>query len=85
MKISTTVTQEIEIDLDTLAKLFAELDDDSQAKFFVKVAAYANKHYESTPENQWWHVGRHLRTCECSTEDGREVIRTMAKAIDYEH
>lgn len=82
MKITTTVTQEVDIDLDLLAKCFAHLDDDSQAQFFVKVAAIAEKDYGS-PDTQWWYVGRHLRTCECSTEGGRDVIRTIYNAMEY--
>lgn len=83
MKIQAVVTQEFDLDLDTLAKCFAELDDDSQAQFFVKVAAYAEKHYKRPQENQWWFVGRHLRECECSTDDARELIRSLAHALDY--
>lgn len=82
MKIQVVTKQDIEIDLDTLAMLFANLDDDSQAQFFVKVAAYALTHWEGSPDSQWWYVGRHLKTCECSTEDGREMVRTIARAME---
>lgn len=82
MKIEIVSTQTIELDLDMLAKAFANLDDDAQAQFFVKVAAIAES-YLRPQENQWWYVGRHLRECECSTEGGREVIRSIARAMDY--
>jgi len=83
MKIKVTTETDVDIDLDLLAKCFAHLDDDSQAQFFVKVAAIAAKDYEAPPETQWWYVGRHLRTCECSTEDGREVIRSIYHAMEH--
>ncbi len=83
MKITTTQTVDVEIDLDTLAHLFAHLDDDSQAQFFCKVAEIAEKDYERPQENQWWYVGRHLSTCECSTEAGRDVIRSIHHAMEF--
>jgi hypothetical protein len=83
MKIEVVTTQVIDVDLDTLAKAFAGLDDDSQAQFFVKVAAIAAETYRGSQETQWWYVGRHLRTCECSTEEGRDVIRSIHHAMEY--
>jgi hypothetical protein len=82
MKIQAVVSQEWELDIDMMAKCFAELDDESQADFFIKVAAYAKEHYKRAPENQWWYIGRHLRTCTCATEDAREMVRTLAAAVD---
>lgn len=83
MKIQVVSTQTLELDLDMLAKAFAGLDDDSQAQFFVKVAKIAADTYENPQENQWWYVGRHLRECACSTEEGREMVRNIAAAIAY--
>lgn len=83
MKIEIVTTQVIDLDLDTLAKAFAGLDDDSQARFFVKVAAIAAQTYKSPQETQWWYVGRHLRTCECSTEEGRDLIRSIHYALEF--
>lgn len=82
MKIEVVSKQIIELDVDTLAKAFASLDDDSQAQFFVKVAEHAAETFNGSADTQWWYVGRHLRECECSTEAGREVVRTIAHAMD---
>ncbi len=69
-----TVTTKIELDVETAAKWFAALDDDAMCKFLVAVAAEARK-YPSDPDNQWYYLGGHLRNCECSTEDAREMIQ----------
>lgn len=83
MKITTTVAQEVDLNLDLLAKCFAELTDDEQAQFFVKVAAWAQEHYPRPQETQWWYVGRHLSTCECSSDEGREMVRSIFSAMEY--
>lgn len=79
-----TTTTEVDIDLDMIAKCFAHLTDDEQAQFFVKVAQVAERDYPNSPDTQWWYVGRHLRTCECSTEKGRDVIRSIYAAMEYQ-
>jgi hypothetical protein len=84
MKIEVVTTQIIDLDLDALAKAFSGLDDESQAQFFVKVAAIAAQTYVSPQETQWWYVGRHLRTCECSTEEGRDLIRSIHYAMEFD-
>lgn len=68
------VTTEIELDIKTAAKWFAGLDDDEMCKFLVAVAA-ESKAYPSDPDNQWYYLGGHLKNCECSTEDAREMVR----------
>jgi hypothetical protein len=70
-----------------VAQAFCELDDDQMAQVFVEAAKI-----EATwsgpgfmgPGWQWYAVGRHLRTCSCSTEDARDMVREIAKAIDPE-
>lgn len=69
------VTTEIEIDIATAAKWFAALDDDSMCKFLVAVAEEA-KSYPSNPDNQWYFLGGHLKNCECSTNEAREMVRS---------
>ena len=69
-----TITTEIELDVDTAAKWFANLDDDQMCRFLVAVAAQSAL-YPSDPDNQWYYLGGHLRNCECSTESTREMIR----------
>jgi hypothetical protein len=68
------VTTEIELDIGTAAKWFAALSDDEMCRFLVAVAEEA-KSYPSNPDNQWYYLGGHLKNCECSTDDAREMIR----------
>lgn len=77
----------VEVDLDMLARLFAELDDDAQAQFFVKVAAIL----DASPATQWtndvarWqaeHIGRHLAECSPSARRFVDNIHeSMADAM----
>ena len=76
------VTTDITLDIETAAKWFAALDDDQMAKFLVAVAAEAQK-YPGNPDNQWYSLGGHLRNCECSTEDAREMIRAWAHWMEH--
>jgi hypothetical protein len=69
------VKASVEIDLETLARAFCEMDDDQQAQFFVKVAEIAKEF--SGFDNQWYFLGGHLRNCECSTDDAREMIDSI--------
>jgi hypothetical protein len=77
---------EVTVDLDLLAKVFAELDDDAQAQFFVKVAEIL----DGTPPTKWasdvarWqaeHIGRHLATCHCSTAAARRFVGHINDAM----
>lgn len=71
-----------EASVELAARLFCELDDDAQATFFCRVAAIAEAEFQGGgPEGQWWRVGNHLRDCRCSTEEGRQVVRTIAEAM----
>lgn len=74
MKTTVTVTPEL------LAKIFCEMDDDSQCKFFVEVGRIAAES-EHNFDNQWWYLGGHLRNCECSTEHARNFIRGLYEAM----
>jgi hypothetical protein len=77
-----TVTTDIELDVETAAKWFAALDDDQMAKFLVAVAAEA-RNYPSSADNQWYYLGGHLKNCECSTEEAREMIRSWAHWMEH--
>ncbi len=72
---------EVEVDLDMLAECFAALNDDEQTQFFVKVAEIA-KSWPFRGESQWWYIGSHLRNCECSSEEARDMIRSIAEGIE---
>ena len=85
MKFTTTL--DVPLTIEQLAGLFADLDDDSQAKFFVEAARLlGSQHVRNT---QAFYIGRHLRDCACSTEEAREFLtgivesmRPKAKASD---
>lgn len=79
---SITVTTEIDLDVKTAAAWFANLDDDTQCRFLVAVAAEAQK-WEGMPDNQWYYLGGHLRHCHCSNEETREMIRAWAHWMQH--
>lgn len=66
-----------------IAELFCAMTDDGQAQFFVHVAATMAKWPRvGACETQAFYIGKHLRDCECSTEGGREFIRSIIYAMD---
>lgn len=71
----------LELDLtltpEQIAEAFCALDDQGQADFFIAVAAFAKKNWEDSPMTQWMAVGNHLRSCECSNDDARDVIESI--------
>lgn len=76
------VTTEYELDVESAAKWFASLDDDAMCRFLVAVAEEA-KSFRGHPENQWYYLGGHLRNCECSTEDAREMIKSWVYWMEH--
>lgn len=83
-KSTITTTVEVELTIEIAAQWFANLDDDSQARFFVAVA----KEFEGWDglglgaDYQLWRIGSHLRNCECSTDGARELIRGIAYGME---
>lgn len=71
----------VSITIEKLAELFCDLDDDGMAKFFVAVAAKAET-WEKPADFQWAFVAEHLVTCECSSHDAREMIRSLAYHLE---
>ena len=78
------VTTDIELDIETAAKWFAALNDDDMAKFFCAVAEKVKgwPHPAMSPQMMWAYVGEHLATCECSTEDGRNMLRDIVHFME---
>lgn len=77
---------EIELGIDDAAQWFAGLTDDEQAKFFVAAVAHLKKrlnHPHARAESQWMAIGNHLATCECSTEEAREMIRSIMYGMEH--
>jgi hypothetical protein len=73
---------EIDLDVKTAAKWFANLSDDDMAQFLIEVAEESKK-YPSDPDNQWYYLGGHLRNCSCSTDDARDMVKSWAYWIDH--
>lgn len=82
MKLQVMV--DVPMTLEQLAGLFVELDDDSQAKFFVEVARLMGSWTPHERNMQEFYIGRHLRDCSCSTEDGRYFLRNIVNAMAHE-
>jgi len=80
-RIAIAITTEIDLDIETAAKWFAQLDDDQMCQFLVAVAAEAQS-YPSLTDNQWYYLGGHLRNCKCSNDETREMIRSWAHFME---
>ncbi len=65
----------------TIAETFCRMDDDFQAKFFVEVAKIMST-WNSPMSNQAYYIGRHLRECDCSTEESRSFIREIFHSME---
>lgn len=85
-----TYTAEIEkhetvvLNVDLAARWFSGLSDEQQADFFIAVAAEAMQWPAQPQGDQWWRVGRHLRDCDCATEEARELVRDLADGLARE-
>jgi hypothetical protein len=71
----------VDLDVETLAKVFCALDDDQMCKFFVEVHRIAEGHKDF--DNQWYYLGGHLRNCECSNEGTREMLRNIVYYMEH--
>jgi hypothetical protein len=78
MKLSVDV--DLKLTPETLAAAFCDMDDEQQAQFFIEAARIAETWTSSSRHMQWFYVGRHLKTCTCSTEDARAMVRDIASA-----
>ena len=63
-----------------LAEAFCEMSDERQAQFFIDVARISAT-WSGGAGMQWFSVGRHLRNCECSTEEARDLVMEIAEAV----
>ena len=82
--VNVEVKIKIPINLDLLAQAFADMNDDEQTQFFVKVAEIA-KTWDNKwggAQSQWINIGGHLRNCQCSSDAARDMIRDIAWALD---
>lgn len=65
-----------------LAVEFCKMNDDQQAQFFMEVARIMDTWGAGKRDQQAWYIGRHMATCQCSTEEGRELVRMIANTIE---
>lgn len=77
------ITFDVEITPEMAAQAFADMNDDEQAQFFVNAARIAAETYEGSPQSQWIRIGDHLATCKCSSDAGRELIRSIQYGMDH--
>jgi len=82
-KLEIKTISEVDVDVAMLARCFAHMNDEDQAQFFIEVAKIGETWGNLGGEQQWWFIGRHLSTCECSTDSARDMIRSIADAINY--
>ena len=66
---------------DHIAALFCDMDDDAQARFFVECARLATATFKTGNYWQWAEVGKHLRDCECSTLEARDMVNAIAEGM----
>ena len=81
------ITTKVRLDIDLVAKWFANLNDDEKARFFVAVAEAA-KQWPPGPGNhgpghQWFLIGSHLRNCECSSIDAQDMIHAIHCGLEH--
>ncbi len=68
-----------------IAKTFSRMNDDQQARFFNEVAAIMKDWpTDGGMASQAYYIGRHLRTCECSTDEARIFIHDIYTAMKAE-
>lgn len=64
-----------------LAEAFCEMDDDAQAQFFVECAKIMDTWGVLARQMQSMLIGNHLRDCECSTLQARELVEMIADSM----
>ncbi len=84
--VGTRMTVEVNVQFTPrmIAEAFCEMNDEEQAQFFIEASAIAQAWKDTRPDSirlgpgwQWWSVGRHLRNCECSTPEAREMVKEI--------
>lgn len=64
-----------------LAEAFCDLNDEDQAQVLIEAAKIASE-WPTNNGMQWFYVGRHLKNCECSTEEARDLVRDIAHGLE---
>lgn len=87
MTAKLTKSIEVELTPQDIAAAFCQMDDDEQSQFFVHVAAIMTGWCEENPAAFYFQtnaIGSHLRTCKCSTEEARDLVRLIAESAGSE-
>lgn len=74
---SITITTEVDLDVQTAAKWFWGLSDEDQAQFLIEVERVSREDVGNA-SSQWCYMIGHLKTCECSNEPARQMVRDWA-------
>lgn len=77
------LTIEASLTAEQLAALYCKMDDDAQARFYCECARLMREWGAGKASMQNHYIGRHLATCECSTDDGRTMLREIVSAMEY--
>jgi len=64
-----------------LAEIFCEMSDEEQAQFFIETSRLVKEWNDIARHLQWLEVGKHLRECECSTDEARELVKDIYQGI----
>lgn len=74
------LTLEVKLTPAQLAEAFCDLNDEDQAQFLIEAARIALAWRDGG--YQWHLVGRHLQSCECSTDDARSLVKDIYDGIE---
>ena len=68
----------------SMAEVFCDWDDEQQAQFFIEAARLMRQWGPGKHEMQAYYIGGHLKTCACSTDEARELVRAIADRLTPE-
>jgi hypothetical protein len=59
-------------------KWFWGLSDEDQAQFLIEIERISRADVGSSANTQWYYMIGHLKTCECSNENARQMVKDWA-------
>lgn len=81
-----TVTKEVDLDVRTAAMWFWGLSDEDQAQFLIEVEKISREDLRgSSADTQWYYMCGHLKSCECSNDETREMVRSWGAYVTEPH
>lgn len=82
VSITKTETTEIDLDVADAAKWFWGLTDEDQAQFLIEVDRVSRAEVGYGANSQWCYMIAHLKTCPCSNDDARQMVRDWAGFLE---